>query len=200
MALDLYVAICHPLRYATILTPTLITKIGIVALLRSAFAMIPLLSRLAFFPFCHSHVLSHSYCLHQDMIRLACADTKFNVIYGLVLITLLWGMDSLGIFVSYFFILHSVLKISSQEGRFKALNTCASHICAVLILYVPMIGLSIAHHFAKHSSPLIHIFMAHIYLLVPPVLNPVIYSVKTKKIRQGILHLLFPLRISSSVM
>ena len=109
-------------------------------------------------------------------------------------------MDSLGIFVSYVFILHSVLKISSQEGRFKALNTCASHICAVLILYVPMIGLSIVHRFAKHSSPLTHIFMAHIYLLVPPVLNPVIYSVKNKKIRQGILHLLFPLRISSSVM
>ena len=200
MALDRYVAICHPLRYATILTPTLITKIGIAALLRSAFAMIPLLARLAFFPFCHSHVLSHSYCLHQDMIRLACADTKFNVIYGLVLITLLWGMDSLGIFVSYVFILHSVLKISSQEGRFKALNTCASHICAVLILYVPMIGLSIVHRFAKHSSPLIHIFMAHIYLLVPPVLNPVIYSVKTKQICQGVLCLLFPLKVSSSVM
>ena len=200
MALDRYVAICHPLRYATILTPTLITKIGIAALLRSAFVMIPLLARLAFFPFCHSHVLSHSYCLHQDMIRLACADTKFNVIYGLVLITLLWGMDSLGIFVSYVFILHSVLKISSQEGRFKALNTCASHICAVLILYVPMIGLSIVHRFAKHSSPLIHIFMAHIYLLVPPVLNPIIYSVKTKQIRQGILRLLFPLKLSSFLM
>ena len=152
MALDRYVAICHPLRYATILTPTLITKIGIAALLRSALPVIPNVARLAFFPFCHSHVLSHSYCLHQDVIHLVCADTKFNVIYGLVLITLLWGMDSLGIFVSYVFILHSVLKISSQEGRFKALNTCASHICAVLILYVPMIGLSIVHRFAKHSS------------------------------------------------
>lgn len=71
----------------------LITKIGIAALLRSAFAMIPLLAQLAFFPFCHSHILSHSYCLHQDVIRLACADTKFNVIYGMVMITLLWGMD-----------------------------------------------------------------------------------------------------------
>uniref|UniRef100_A0AC11D0H1 Uncharacterized protein n=1 Tax=Ovis aries TaxID=9940 RepID=A0AC11D0H1_SHEEP len=200
MAFDRYVAICDPLRYATILTPTLITKIGIAALLRSAFAMIPLLAQLAFFPFCYSHILSHSYCLHQDVIRLACADTKFNVIYGMVMITLLWGMDSLGIFMSYVFILHSVLKISSQEGRFKALNTCASHICAVLILYVPMIGLSVVHRFAKHSSPFIHIFMAHIYLLVPPVLNPIIYSVKTKQIHQGFLHLVFPLRISSSVM
>ncbi|XP_014695027.1 olfactory receptor 51G2-like [Equus asinus] len=200
MALDRYVAICHPLQYATILTPRLITKIGIAALLRSGFAMIPLLSRLPFFPFCRSHKLSHSYCLHQDMIRLACADTKFNVIYGLVLITVLWGMDSLGIFVSYVFILNSVLRISSRAGRFKALNTCASHICAVLILYVPMIGLSIVHRFAKHSSPLIHIFMAHIYLLVPPVLNPIIYSVKTKQIREGILHLLLPPKIRSTVL
>ncbi|CAO2582468.1 Olfactory receptor 51E1 [Lemmus lemmus] len=200
MAFDRYVAICYPLRYTTILTSSLIAKIGIAALLRSSILIIPLMARLAFFPFCRSHVLSHSYCLHQDMIRLACADIRFNVIYGLVLITLLWGMDSLGIFVSYVFILLSVLKIASREGRLKALNTCASHICAVLILYVPMIGLSIVHRFAKHSSPLIHIFMAHIYLMVPPVLNPIIYSVKTKQIRQGILHLICSPKISSIAM
>ncbi|XP_004618389.1 olfactory receptor 51G2-like [Sorex araneus] len=200
MAIDRYVAICHPLRYATILTPRLISKIGIASLLRSSLPIIPLFARLPFLPYCRSHILSHSYCLHQDIIRLACADIKFNVIYGLVVITLLWGIDSLGIFVSYVLILHSVLKISSREGRFKALSTCASHICAVLILYVPMIGLSMVHRFAKHSSPLIHIFMAHIYLLIPPVLNPIIYSVKTKQIRQGILHLLLPKNISSTMM
>ncbi|XP_036599701.1 olfactory receptor 51L1-like [Trichosurus vulpecula] len=197
MAFDRYIAICNPLRYSTILTPQRIAKIGVAAFLRSAFCMIPLLVRLAYFPFCHSHVLSHSYCLHQDMIRLACADTKFNVIYGLVLITVLWGFDSLGILVSYVFILRSVLSIASREERLKALNTCASHICAVLILYVPMIGLSIVHRFAKHASPLVHILMAHIYLLVPPVLNPIIYSVKTKQIRKGVLRLLAPKRISS---
>ncbi|ELV11853.1 olfactory receptor 51G2 [Tupaia chinensis] len=200
MALDRYVAICHPLRYATILTPKLIAKIGITALLRSAIPLIPLMIRLTFFSFCRSHILSHSYCLHQDIIRLACADTKFNVIYGLVVIIMIWGIDCLGIFVSYVFILHSVLRIASHEGRLKALNTCASHICAVLILYVPMIGLSIVHRFAKHSSPFLYVFMAHIYLLVPPVLNPIIYSVKTKQIHQGILHLFFPKKIHSAVM
>jgi olfactory receptor len=106
------------------------------------------------------------------MIRLACADTKFNVIYGMVVITLLWGVDSVGILVSYVFILHSVLRIASHEGELKVLNTCVSHICAVLILYVPMIGLSVVHCFARHSSPFVHIFMAHIYLMISPVLKP----------------------------
>ncbi|KAF5918653.1 hypothetical protein HPG69_005687 [Diceros bicornis minor] len=163
MALDWYVSICHPLRYVTILTPRLITKIGIAAVLRSVFAMIPLLARLPFVTFCCSHILSH--LIH--MIRLACADSKFNVVYGLVLITVLWGMGSLGIFVSYIFILYLVLRISSHKGRFKALNTCASHICAVVILYVPMIGLYIVHRFAKHSSPIICTSRAHMYSLVP---------------------------------
>ncbi|KAM9034602.1 olfactory receptor 51G2-like [Sarcophilus harrisii] len=198
MAFDRYVAICLPLRYPTILTPQRITKIGIAAFLRSSLSIIPLMIRLAYFPFCRSHVLSHSYCLHQDMIRLACADIKFNVIYGLVLITVVWGFDSLGILVSYIFILRSVLSIASQKERLKALNTCASHICAVLILYVPMIGLSLVSRFAKHAFPLVHIFMAHIYLLVPPVLNPVIYSVKTKQIRTRIIRLFVPSRIHST--
>ncbi|XP_074046334.1 olfactory receptor 51G2-like [Macrotis lagotis] len=192
MAFDRYVAICHPLRYATILTPQRIAKIGIFAILRSALPIIPLMIRLTYFPFCHSHVLSHSYCLHQDIIQLVCADTKFNSIYGLFVLILYWGFDALGILVSYIFILHSVLNIASWEERPKALNTCVSYICAVLILYVPMIGLSIVHHFAKHASPLVHVLMAHIYLLVPPVLNPIIYSVKNKKIRRGIIHLITP--------
>ncbi|CAO2582465.1 Olfactory receptor 52Z1P [Lemmus lemmus] len=200
MAFDRYVAICYPLRYTTILTSSVIGKIGTAAVVRSFFICGPFIFLVYRLLYCGRNVLSHSYCLHQDMIRLACADIRFNVIYGLVLITLLWGMDSLGIFVSYVFILLSVLKIASREGRLKALNTCASHICAVLILYVPMIGLSIVHRFAKHSSPLIHIFMAHIYLMVPPVLNPIIYSVKTKQIRQGILHLICSPKISSIAM
>ncbi|XP_036602231.1 olfactory receptor 51L1-like, partial [Trichosurus vulpecula] len=187
MAFDRYVAICNPLRYATILTPRRIICTGLVLLLRSTALLPPLLIHLLWYPFCDSHELSHSFCLQQDMIRLACADTTFNTMYGLALVIFFWGVDSLGIIMSYIYILHSVLSIASREERLKALNTCASHVCAVLILYVPMIGLSIIHRFAKHSSPLVHIFMANIYLLVPPVLNPIIYSVKTKQIRSPII-------------
>ncbi|XP_049636552.1 olfactory receptor 51G1-like [Suncus etruscus] len=190
MAFDRYVAICDPLRYSSKLTPQRIIYIGVLILIRCSIALPIILVRIPTFSFCRSHYLSHSFCLHQDIIRLACSDISFNILYGLFVIACYWGVDSLGIFISYAFILHSVLRIASKGGKLKALNTCASHICAVLILYVPMIGLSLVHRYAKHSSPIIHITMANIYLLVPPVLNPIIYSIKTKQIRQGFLKIL----------
>ena len=84
-------------------------------------------------------------------------------------------------------ILHTVLGISSGEGRRKALGTCASHICAVLVYYVPMISVALVHRFVKQAAPAVRLFLANVYLLVPPVLNPIIYSVKTKQIRQGLI-------------
>ncbi|XP_037695637.1 olfactory receptor 51G1-like [Choloepus didactylus] len=195
MAFDRYVAICDPLRYSSKLTPRCILYIGIIIVVSCSIVLPAILTRIPTFSFCHSHVLSHSYCLHQDVIRLACADISFNIVYGLFVVAFYWGVNSLGILLSYAFILHSVLSIASQGGKFKALHTCASHICAVLILYVPMIGLSLVHHFAKHSFPILHITMANIYLLVPPVLNSIIYSIKTKQIHQGFLRLLAAKRV-----
>nr|XP_020142430.1 olfactory receptor 51G1-like [Microcebus murinus] len=195
MAFDRYIAICDPLRYSSKLTPQRIIYIGVFIVIRCSIVVPVVLVRIPTFSFCHSHVLSHSYCLHQDVIRLACSDISFNILYGVFVVAFYWGIDSLGILISYAFILHSVLGIASQQGKLKALNTCASHICAVLILYVPMIGLSLVHRYAKHSSPICHITMANIYLLVPPVLNPIIYSIKTKQIRQGFLKILLPKRI-----
>lgn len=195
MALDRYVAICDPLRYCSKLTPQRIVYIGGFIVIRCSPVLPVILVRIPRLSFCHSRVLSHSFCLHQDIIRLACADISFNVLFGLFVVVFYWGVDALGIFLSYAFIFRSVLRIASKRGKLKALNTCASHICAVLILYVPMIGLSLVHRFAKHSSPVIHVTMANVYLLVPPVLNPIIYSIKTKQIRQGFLRILFSKRV-----
>ncbi|KAG5199765.1 hypothetical protein JEQ12_006244 [Ovis aries] len=159
MAFDLCVAISDPLRYSSKLTPQCVVCIGVFIIIRCSTVLPVVLVRIPTFSFCHSHVLSYS-CLHQDVILLACSDISFNVLYGLFIVAFYWGVDSLGIFLSYTFILHSVLRIASRGGKLKALSTCVSHICAVLILYVPMIGLSLVHRFAKHSSPIIHITMA----------------------------------------
>ncbi|VCW69023.1 unnamed protein product [Gulo gulo] len=187
MAFDRYVAISNPLRYTTILTDSTIAKIGVGLLLRAVVVIFPgpfLIKRLRF---CKANVLSHSYCLHPDIIKLSCSDHRINSIYGLIIILITFGVDSVLILLSYVKILITVLSIASREEQFKALNTCVSHICAVLLVYVPMLGVSIIHRFGKHVSPLVHIIMGYVYLLIPPVLNPVVYCVKTQEIRTRIL-------------
>ncbi|XP_003992936.2 olfactory receptor 51Q1-like [Felis catus] len=190
MSFDRYVAICRPLHYTSILTGEVIGKIGLAIICRCVLAVLPSLFLLKRLPFCRSHLLSHSYCLHQDMIRLVCADIRVNSWYGFALVLLIIVMDPLLIVLSYTLILKNILGTASWTERFRALNNCLSHVLAVLVLYVPMVGVSMTHRFAKHASPLVHVIMANIYLLAPPVMNPIIYSVKTKQIRQGIICLL----------
>ncbi|XP_022377416.1 olfactory receptor 51Q1-like [Enhydra lutris kenyoni] len=191
MSFDRYVAICCPLHYVTILTSKIIGRIALAIICRCVLAVLPSLFLLKHLPFCRSHLLTHSYCLHQDMIHLVCADIGVNSWYGFALVLLIIVMDPLLIVLSYAFILKSILGTASYTERFRALNNCLSHILAVLVLYVPMVGVSMTHRFARHASPLVHVIMANIYLLAPPVMNPIIYSVKTKQICQGINHLLF---------
>ncbi|XP_054830508.1 olfactory receptor 51E1-like [Eublepharis macularius] len=185
MAFDRYIAICYPLSHTSILTMPRIAKIGLMAVIRGAALMAPLPIFIKRLPFCRSNILSHSYCLHQDVMKFACADIKVNIIYGLIVIIFAIGVDSLLISLSYVFILKAALSLT-QEARLKALGTCISHICAVFLFYVPFIGLSMVHRFSKTHGSNIHIIMANVHLLVPPVLNPLVYGVKTKQIRHRI--------------
>ncbi|XP_017507245.2 olfactory receptor 51L1 [Manis javanica] len=188
MAFDRFVAICIPLHYTTILTNSVIGKIGLACLLRSVGVVLPTPLLLRHCHYCHVNALSHAFCLHQDILKLSCSDASINSIYGLCVVIATLGVDSVFILLSYVLILNAALGIASNEEQAKALNTCVSHICVVLIFFVPVIGVSIVHRFGKHLSPIVHILMADIYLLLPPVLNPIVYSVRKKQIRQGILH------------
>ncbi|KAM6173973.1 olfactory receptor 51Q1 [Erethizon dorsatum] len=192
MAFDHYVANCLPLHYASILTNEVTGRIGFTIICCCALAVLPSLFLLKRLPFCGSHLLSHSYCLHQDLIHLVCAGTQVNNWYAFALVLLIIVMDPLLIVLSYAMLLRSVLGVSSRAERLRALNNCLLHILAVLVLYVPMVGVSITHRFAKHNSPLVHVIMANVYLLAPPVMNPIIYSVKTRQIHHGLVHLLCP--------
>ncbi|KFV96672.1 Olfactory receptor 51I2, partial [Fulmarus glacialis] len=188
MAFDRYMAICCLLRYSSVLTSARIAKIGLGMVCRSLM-LLPLICLLMQLPFCRSHMLSHSYCLHQDTIRLARTDSILNSMYGLTLV-LFMILDSVLIVLSYTMIIKAVVGITSRQEQAKALNTCVSHFCAVLIFYVPMVGLSIIHRYRKNAAPFGHVLMATVYLFVPPVLNPIIYSMKNKPIRKSLLRLL----------
>nr|XP_048684873.1 olfactory receptor 51G2-like [Caretta caretta] len=188
MAFDRFVAISNPLRYASILSLPRIAKMGLVCILRGVTMMLPLPVLLKWFRYCRVNVLSHSYCMHQEVMKMACSDIRVNNIYGLIITVLTVGLDSLFIFLSYVMILKTVLSIASHKEFLRALNTCVSHFCAVLLFYTPEFSLTLIHRFGKGSSPLFQIVLGYINLLVPPLINPIVYCVKSKHLRSRIIR------------
>ncbi|XP_037695969.1 olfactory receptor 51F2-like [Choloepus didactylus] len=190
MAFDRFVAISNPLRYATILTASRIAQIGVATIFRGTLMLTPVMALLKRLSFCRSHVLHHSYCFHPDVMKLSCTDTRINSAVGLTALITTAGLDSIFILLSYVLIIKTVLSIASPEERKKAFSTCISHIGAVAIFYIPLISLSFVHRFGKRAPAYVHTLIANTYLLIPPVLNPIIYSVKTKQIRRAVLKVL----------
>ncbi|XP_076970846.1 olfactory receptor 51A4-like [Tamandua tetradactyla] len=186
MSVDRFIAIYNPLRYTSILTNIRVIKTGLVFAGVSISLVLPFPFILKRLKFCKKNILSHSYCLHQDVMKLACSDNRVNIVYGFF-VALMALLVLVCISVSYMMILKIVLGIASHEGRLKVLNTCTSHFCAVLIFYVPIVTLAVIHRFAKNASPVIRIIIADIFLLVPPLMNPIVYSVKSQQIRNLIL-------------
>nr|ACG63583.1 seven transmembrane helix receptor (predicted) [Otolemur garnettii] len=189
MAFDRFVAICRPLRYATILTHSRILKIGVAIVLRMLISLCPSLFLIKRLSFCEINVLSHSYCFHPDVLKVACSDSRMNSYGGLAVLILVTGVDTPCIVLSYILIIRSVLNITSSEGRSKAFSTCGSHIGAVAVFYIPWVVLSVVHRFFHMAPPYVHPLLSNLHFLGPPVLNPIIYSVKTKQIRRAILKL-----------
>ncbi|EMP39350.1 Olfactory receptor 51G2 [Chelonia mydas] len=188
MAFDRFIAIHNPLRYASILTPPRIGKMGLVSVLRAMVLILPLPFLLKRFQYCRANVLSHSYCVHRDVMTMACSDSTVNSIYGLFTKLFQMGLDSLLIFLSYVMILKTVLSIASYDECLRALNTCVSHLCALLLFYTPEISLSMIRRFGKGSYPLLQILLGYMSLLLPPLMNPIVYSVKSKHLRVRIIR------------
>ncbi|KAM9173404.1 olfactory receptor 51G2-like [Pangshura tecta] len=188
MAFDRFIAISHPLRYASILTLPRIANMGLVCVLRGVAVVFPLPFLLKSSQYCQANVLARSYCLNQEIMKMACSDIRVSSIYGFFLTVSTAMLDSLLILLSYVMILKTVLSIASHAECVRALSTCVSHLCVVLISYIPGVGLSIVQRFGNRSSPLLRSLMGYVYLLVPPMMNPIVYSVKSKHLRARIIR------------
>ncbi|XP_015362669.1 olfactory receptor 52Z1P-like [Marmota marmota marmota] len=186
MALDRYMAICYPLRYIDLMTSHLLGVLAIFALTRSLGVAVPLVVLTARAQFCRTAVIQHFTCEYIALLRIACGDLTFNNRLGLAmrLVTVIFDLVLLG--TSYTRIIYVALRISSRGARAKALHTCGSHLLVILTIYLSGLSTSIVFRVAKTVSQDVQNLLSAVYLLLPGVLNPLIYGMRTKEIRQHI--------------
>ncbi|XP_039106159.1 olfactory receptor 145-like [Hyaena hyaena] len=181
MAYDRYVAICNPLLYNVVMSPRVCSSLILGSYLMAfsgAMAHTGCMLRLTF---CDANTINHYFCDILPVLQLSCTSTYVNELVVFIVVGINVIVPSVTIFVSYGFILSSILRISSTEGRSKAFNTCSSHIIAVSLFFG-----SGAFMYLKPSSAgsmdegkISTIF----YTNTVPMMNPFIYSLRNKDVK-----------------
>ncbi|KAG8435669.1 hypothetical protein GDO86_013553 [Hymenochirus boettgeri] len=197
MSYDRYVAICDPLHYINRMSEKhcawLISTSYCVGFVGSV-GHVVLISKLSY---CNSHLIDHFFCDLIPLLKLSCSDT-FNVeILTYVIGTLFTFNSFLLTLISYIYIISTILKIQSTHGRQKAFSTCASHLTYVIILYMTLICLYMRPT-TTYSLDRDKLFSL-LYIVLIPLLNPLIYTMKNKeflimfnKLRQSVKSLIIP--------
>ncbi|XP_010605686.1 olfactory receptor 4S2 [Fukomys damarensis] len=180
MAFDRYAAICHPLRYTTIMSVNVCTTLASASWLGAlghSFVQTLLTFQL---PFCSAQTIDHYFCDVHPVLKLACADT--TLVNMLVIANS--GLISLGCFVillaSYIVILFSLRKRSAESQR-KALSTCGSHLTVVTFFFVPCIFIYLRPSTTFPLDKAVSVF----YTTITPMLNPLIYTLRNEDVKNA---------------
>ncbi|XP_058886425.1 olfactory receptor 10G4-like [Acipenser ruthenus] len=189
MALDRYVSICFPLRYPALITNKNAQILCIVAWMLGAISPLPPVSFAAILPYCGPNKVNHLYCEHHSVARLACTDTTFNMFLAVIVACLVLIVPFFIILLSYLKIIITVLKISTSEGRKKAFYTCSTQLIVISIYFIPRLFVYIASTVGVYMPDVARVSLGVMYCLLPPLANPVIYSFRTKEIKQFIFML-----------
>ncbi|ELW47825.1 Olfactory receptor 10R2, partial [Tupaia chinensis] len=184
MGYDRYVAICHPLRYPLLMSWQVCGQL--VATCAGIGLLFSLIGSLLVFklPFCGPNKINHYFCDISPVIRLACTDNYINelVIFVGGVLTLMVPLTF--ICISYGFIVRTILKIPSAEGKRKAFSTCASHLTVVIVHYgcASFVYLRPSAKYASSKDRLVTVT----YTVVTPLLNPMVYSLRNKDVQVAI--------------
>ncbi|XP_075404637.1 olfactory receptor 56B1-like [Tenrec ecaudatus] len=184
MAFDRYVAICHPLRYPSIVTNAFVIKGTLFMVLRNGFLVIPVPVLAAQRNYCSRNEIDHCLCSNLGVTSLACDDRRPNSICQLVLAWVGMGSDLSLIILSYILILRSVLRLNSAEAASKAFSTCSSHLILILFFYTVVVVISVTH-LTETKATLIPVLLNVLHNIIPPALNPMVYALRTKELRAG---------------
>ncbi|XP_036866825.2 olfactory receptor 8H1-like [Manis javanica] len=188
MAYDRYVAICNPLRYPVVMSPrlccSLILGCYVIGFMDSTVNVL-CMRRLHF---CDSNVIHHFFCDTSPILALSCTDTHDIEIMIFIVAGSTLMASLITISMSYVSILSTILKITSNAGKRKAFSTCASHLLGVTIFYGTMMFtyLKPSTSYSLGKDQVASVF----YTIVIPMLNPLIYSLRNKEVKNALIRLM----------
>ncbi|XP_043106792.1 olfactory receptor 1500-like [Puntigrus tetrazona] len=197
LAYDRLVAICFPLRYHAIVTkPAMFLIIGVMWIVSVTFfsVLVSFVNRMSF---CRSNVLNSYFCDYAPICGLACNDISINIMMGNISYGLLICTPLILIIISYLCISLALLKIAHGADRIKAIKTCTSHLMLVTIFYLPIL----CNVLASVTTPLhpnVQIINNSLAQTLPPMLNPIIYTLKTEEVMQSIKDLYKRSRVNTT--
>ncbi|XP_003806124.2 olfactory receptor 5M8 [Pan paniscus] len=184
MAFDRYMAICNPLLYGSRMSKSVCSFLITVPYVYGALTGLMETMWTYNLAFCGPSEINHLYCADPPLIKLACSDT-YNKELSMFIVAG-WNLSfSLFIFISYLYIFPAILKIRSTEGRQKAFSTCGSHLTAVTIFYATLFFMYLRPP-SKESveqGKMVAVF----YTTVIPMLNPIIYSLRNKNVKEALI-------------
>ena len=189
MAYDRFVAICHPLHYMVIMSPQLCGLLILISwILIALYSLVHSLMVLRL-SFCPEMQIPHFFCELSQLVQLASSDNFLNNLVMYFAAVLMGVGPFAGILYSYSKIVSCICKISSAQGKYKAFSTCVSHLSVVFLFYFTALGvfLSSAVTHNSHSSTIASVM----YTVVTPMLNPFIYSLRNRDIKEGLKRLYF---------
>ncbi|KAF4014985.1 hypothetical protein G4228_006386 [Cervus hanglu yarkandensis] len=180
MAYDRYTAICHPLHYPVLMNPRVCLFLASGCWFLGSvdgFLFTPITMT---FPFCRSREIHHFFCEVPAVLKLSCSDTSLYEIFMYLCCVLMLLIPVTIISGSYYFILLTIHRMRSAEGRKKAFTTCSSHMTVVILFY----GAAIYTYMLPNSyhTPEKDMMVSVFYTILTPVLNPLIYSLRNKDV------------------
>ncbi|XP_021485256.1 olfactory receptor 6C76-like [Meriones unguiculatus] len=188
MSYDRYVAICRPLHYATIMSSRVCTQLIISSWLAGFLIIFPPVIMGLQLDFCDSNIIDHFSCDSSPMLLLSCTDTAFLELLGFILAVFTLMVTLTLVVLSYLLILKTILRIPSVEQRKKAFSTCSSHLIVVSISYGSCIFMYVKTS-AKDGVALTK-GIAVLNTSVAPMLNPFIYSLRNKQVKESFKNLI----------
>ncbi|XP_036283342.1 olfactory receptor 1020-like [Pipistrellus kuhlii] len=181
MAYDRYVAICNPLLYTTAMSRRVCFRLVATAYIAGLIDMTIFTSFTFPLSFCNSNVINHFFCDIPPLLTLSSSDTTITEIVLTISCSCVVGSSIVTVLLSYSYILTTILRMNSAEGRRKAFSTCASHLTAVGIFF----GTLLFMYFRPNSSYSMDTdkVASVFYTVVIPMLNPLIYSLRNKDVK-----------------